>query len=55
MEAVFCSVQREGEIECYASQVLTLVLTTTIVCPKYTENKYILCTHLGALGPIQPS
>ena len=64
VEAVFCAVQWEKETERYASQVLTLVLTATLVwhnfgrqpdCPRDTENKDTLCTHLGALGPVQPS
>ena len=63
MEAVFCLVQQEGETECYASQILILVLTVTLVrdnvghqpgCPRDTEQKDTLCTHLGALGPVQP-
>ena len=59
MEAVFCSVQQEGETEYYASQVLmaTLVWHNVVCQPDYlrnTENKDILFTHLGALGPVQP-
>ena len=63
MEAVSCSVHWEGETECYASQVLTIVVTATIVwhnvgrqpsCPKDTENNDILGTQLGALGPVKP-
>ena len=55
MEAVFYSVQGEGKTELYASQVLTLVLMTTLVwhnvsrqpsCPRDTENKYTQSNHL---------
>ena len=63
VEVVFCLVQWDGETECYASQVLTLVFMATLVWPNVghqpshprdTENKDTLCTHLGALGPVQP-
>ena len=57
VEAVFCSVQH------YASQVLSLDLMVTLFwhnvghlpgCPRDTENKDTLCTHLGTLGMFQP-
>ena len=56
-------VSTEGETERYASQVLTFVLTATLVrhnvrrqsyCQRDTENKDTLCTYLRALGPVQP-
>ena len=61
MEAIFWSVQREGENERYASQVLTLVLTVTLIWhnvgrqpgrSKDTENKDTLYTHLGTLESV---
>ena len=44
VEAVFCLVQQEGETECYASQVLTLVLTVTLVClsQRYWKQWYFV-------------
>ena len=59
VEAVFCSVQWEGEIEHYANQILTATLVRHNVghqhgCPRDTENKDMLCRHLGAKGPVQP-
>ena len=63
VEAVFCSVQKERETECYAGQVLTSVLIATLVwhnvghqpsCPRDTENKDTLCIHLEDQGPVQP-
>ena len=64
MEAVFCLAQRKGETERYATQVLNLVLTATLVwnnlghqpgCPRDPEDKDTFCTHLEALRPVQPS
>ena len=61
VEAVFYLVQRESETERYASHVLTLVLTATLVwhnvgrhpsCSRDTESKETLCTYLGAQRPI---
>ena len=59
VEAIFCSVQWEDETERYASQVLTLVLTTTLVWhvsrqpgwPRDTENKNTLCTWNSRTSP----
>ena len=59
LDAAFCSVQREDEIERYTRKVLTLVLTVSLAwhnvgrqpgCPIEIEQKDTLCTHLGALG-----
>ena len=64
VEAVFCLVQWEGETKHYVSWVLTLVSMATLIwhnvgcqpgCPRDTENKDTLCTHLEALESIQPS
>ena len=50
-------------MEHYLSQVFTLDLTATLIrnkvghqpgCPGGTENKDTLCTHFGALEPVQP-
>ena len=62
MEAVFRSVQCEGVTEHYASQVLTLDLSATVVWhnigrqpnfPRDTENKDTLWSLLEVFGPVQ--
>ena len=56
-------IQWEAECEHYVNQVLTLILTATLVWhnvgyqldfPRDTKSKNTLCTHLGALGSVQP-
>ena len=61
MEALFCSVQREGDTEHFGSQVLIFFLTVNFIihsvgrqssCQKDAENKDTLFTRLEVQGPV---